>query len=127
MRLLRQGTFQTAYEVAAGFDGPGQGRECSDFFRGRSDLSRAAKSPLPIFGPRMSMLGSPGAARRPHSRVATDRLTKEGHVKTNLFAALLFTSALAATGAGAQPAPFNATGVTMGHWHLASQDIEANK
>jgi catechol 2,3-dioxygenase-like lactoylglutathione lyase family enzyme len=48
-------------------------------------------------------------------------------VKTNLFSALLFASAFTVTGAVAQPAPFNATGVTMGHWHLASQDIEANK
>src|SRR5947208_11534784 len=27
----------------------------------------------------------------------------------------------------AQPAPFNQTGVTMGHWHIASKDVEANK
>ena len=26
-----------------------------------------------------------------------------------------------------EPAPFNETGVTMGHWHLASQNAEANK
>jgi len=48
-------------------------------------------------------------------------------VKTKLFAALLLASALTATGASAQPAPFNGTGVTMGHWHLISKDIEANK
>lgn len=48
-------------------------------------------------------------------------------MKTKLFSALLVASALTATGAAAQPAPYNATGVTMGHWHLASQDIEANK
>jgi catechol 2,3-dioxygenase-like lactoylglutathione lyase family enzyme len=29
--------------------------------------------------------------------------------------------------AGAQPTPFNETGVTMGHWHIASKDVEANK
>src|SRR5262245_50937472 len=29
--------------------------------------------------------------------------------------------------ATAQRAPFNAMGVTMGHWHLNSKDIEANK
>jgi catechol 2,3-dioxygenase-like lactoylglutathione lyase family enzyme len=40
---------------------------------------------------------------------------------------LLFAAALTAGGASAQPAPFNATGVTMGHWHLASKDPEANK
>src|SRR5882724_2499642 len=44
-----------------------------------------------------------------------------------MFAALLFASALIAGTATAQPAPFNAVGVTMGHWHLASKDVEANK
>jgi len=48
-------------------------------------------------------------------------------MKTTAFVALLFGSTLAAGGAIAQPAPFNATGVTMGHWHLASKDVEANK
>ena len=41
--------------------------------------------------------------------------------------ALLLASALTAGTAAAQPAPFNAAGVTMGHWHLASKDVEANK
>jgi catechol 2,3-dioxygenase-like lactoylglutathione lyase family enzyme len=27
----------------------------------------------------------------------------------------------------AQPAPFNEAGLTMGHWHIASKDLEANK
>jgi catechol 2,3-dioxygenase-like lactoylglutathione lyase family enzyme len=44
-----------------------------------------------------------------------------------MFVALLFASALAAGTAAAQPAPFNATGVTMGHWHIVSKDVEANK
>jgi catechol 2,3-dioxygenase-like lactoylglutathione lyase family enzyme len=48
-------------------------------------------------------------------------------VKTNMFVALLLASALTAGTAAAQPAPFNQTGVTMGHWHLASKDLEANK
>ena len=48
-------------------------------------------------------------------------------MKTGMFAALLFASALIAGTAGAQPAPYNAVGVTMGHWHLASKDVEANK
>lgn len=48
-------------------------------------------------------------------------------VKTFAFIALLFTSVLAAAGAAAQPAPFNADGVTMGHWHLISKDVDANK
>ncbi len=42
--------------------------------------------------------------------------------------ALCFAAAgLAAPAAYAQPAPPNEAGVTMGHWHLNSRDIEANK
>ena len=49
-------------------------------------------------------------------------------MKLPAFAALLFASTLAVAGpAVAQPAPFNETGVTMGHWHLISKDVEANK
>jgi catechol 2,3-dioxygenase-like lactoylglutathione lyase family enzyme len=48
-------------------------------------------------------------------------------VKTNLFVVLLFSSALTAGTAATQPAPFNEIGVTMGHWHIASKDVEANK
>jgi catechol 2,3-dioxygenase-like lactoylglutathione lyase family enzyme len=55
------------------------------------------------------------------------QLNREASVKTNLFAALLFASALAAGTAAAQPAPFNEAGVTMGHWHIVSKDLEANK
>ena len=40
---------------------------------------------------------------------------------------MLFASALTAGTAAAQPAPFNQVGVTMGHWHIASKDVEANK
>ena len=48
--------------------------------------------------------------------------------KTSLVVALLLlTLTFAAGTAAAQPAPFNATGVTMGHWHIASKDVEANK
>ncbi len=43
------------------------------------------------------------------------------------FVALLVASALTAGIAVAQPAAFNAAGVTMGHLHLASKDVEANK
>jgi len=42
-------------------------------------------------------------------------------------AALFVASTLAAGTANAQYAPFNEVGVTMGHWHLASKDAEANK
>jgi predicted enzyme related to lactoylglutathione lyase len=48
-------------------------------------------------------------------------------VKKTVFAGLLLASALAAGSAAAQPAPFNEAGVTMGHWHIASKDVEANK
>ncbi len=48
-------------------------------------------------------------------------------MKTKIFAALLFASTLAAGTAAAQPAPYNEAGVTMGHWHIISKDVEANK
>lgn len=50
-------------------------------------------------------------------------------MKTKLFAALLLVlaSALTVGTAGAQPAPFNDVGVTMGHWHIVSKDVEANQ
>src|SRR5580704_19698761 len=44
-----------------------------------------------------------------------------------MLVALLLASALTVGTAAAQPAPFNQTGVTMGHWHIASKDVEANK
>ena len=48
-------------------------------------------------------------------------------MKTHMIVALLFVSTLTAGTAAAQPAPFNQTGVTMGHWHIVSKDVEANK
>jgi catechol 2,3-dioxygenase-like lactoylglutathione lyase family enzyme len=51
----------------------------------------------------------------------------EASVKTQVLVALLFVSTLAAGTAAAQPAPVNQAGVTMGHWHIASKDVEANK
>src|SRR5262245_36535647 len=48
-------------------------------------------------------------------------------MKTKLVVAFLFASILTAGTALAQPAPFNEVGVTMGHWHIASKDVEANK
>jgi catechol 2,3-dioxygenase-like lactoylglutathione lyase family enzyme len=51
----------------------------------------------------------------------------EASMKTHVLVALLFVSTLAAGTAAAQPAPVNQAGVTMGHWHIASKDVEANK
>ena len=48
-------------------------------------------------------------------------------MKTNMFVVLLFSSVLIAGRASAQPAPFNEIGVTMGHWHIASKDVDADK
>jgi len=44
-----------------------------------------------------------------------------------LIAGLFFASTLAAGSAVAQPAPFNEAGVTWGHWHVISKDVEVNK
>ncbi len=41
----------------------------------------------------------------------------------SLSLAMMFTVVVAR----AQPAPYNDIGVTMGHWHLISEDVEANK
>jgi catechol 2,3-dioxygenase-like lactoylglutathione lyase family enzyme len=48
-------------------------------------------------------------------------------VKTHMFIVLLLALALTTSTMTAQPAPFNDTGVTMGHWHIISRDVEANK
>jgi catechol 2,3-dioxygenase-like lactoylglutathione lyase family enzyme len=48
-------------------------------------------------------------------------------VKTSVFVALLFALTVSAGTGFAQPAPFNEIGVTMGHWHIISKDVEANK
>lgn len=48
-------------------------------------------------------------------------------MKRTLFVALTLAATLVATTAAAQPAPYNQAGVTMGHWHIASKDVEANK
>ncbi len=46
---------------------------------------------------------------------------------TRLIATSWLVSNLAAATAWAQPFPFNDAGVTMGHWHLNSRDVEASK
>jgi len=47
--------------------------------------------------------------------------------KTNVLFVMLAVLTLIAGTAAAQQAPFNEVGVTMGHWHIASKDVEANK
>ena len=49
------------------------------------------------------------------------------HWTRRIVIAFLGTWAITAATAVAQPAPFNETGVTMGHWHIVSKDVEANK
>jgi catechol 2,3-dioxygenase-like lactoylglutathione lyase family enzyme len=51
----------------------------------------------------------------------------EAAVKKTMLIALSLTLTLVAGTAAAQPAPVNQAGVTMGHWHIASKDVEANK
>src|ERR1051325_11524137 len=48
-------------------------------------------------------------------------------MKRHLLAALVIAAIPIAAPASAQLAPHNAAGATMGHWYLASQDVEANK
>ena len=48
-------------------------------------------------------------------------------MKRSMFVGLFLAFTLTAGTAAAQPAPFNEIGVTMGHWHIASKDVEANK
>jgi catechol 2,3-dioxygenase-like lactoylglutathione lyase family enzyme len=48
-------------------------------------------------------------------------------MRTKTFFVTLAASLAMAGAAFAQPAPFNDAGVTMGHWHLISKDVEANK
>jgi catechol 2,3-dioxygenase-like lactoylglutathione lyase family enzyme len=43
-----------------------------------------------------------------------------------ILVALFIAFTLTASTSGAQPAPFNEMGVTMGHWHIISKDVEAN-
>ena len=48
-------------------------------------------------------------------------------MKKFLVVALAVAATLAAGTAAAQPAPYNQAGVTMGHWHIASKNVEANQ
>ena len=48
-------------------------------------------------------------------------------MKMTRYVVLSLVSTLTAGIAAAQPAPFNSAGVTMGHWHIVSKDLEANQ
>lgn len=48
-------------------------------------------------------------------------------MKRTLLAALAVAATLIASPAVAQLAPYNQAGLTMGHWHLATKDVEAEK
>jgi catechol 2,3-dioxygenase-like lactoylglutathione lyase family enzyme len=48
-------------------------------------------------------------------------------MKLTTYAATILASIFAVGAAVGQPAPFNEVGVTMGHWHIISKDVEANK
>lgn len=43
-----------------------------------------------------------------------------------LVVAVLCASMVVAGTAAAQPAPYNELGLTMGHWHIASTNVEAH-
>jgi catechol 2,3-dioxygenase-like lactoylglutathione lyase family enzyme len=45
----------------------------------------------------------------------------------SVIAGLWLAATLATGTAAAQPFPFNDAGLTMGHWHIASRDVQANK
>jgi catechol 2,3-dioxygenase-like lactoylglutathione lyase family enzyme/extradiol dioxygenase family protein len=51
----------------------------------------------------------------------------EAAMETKLLAVSFLASTLAAGTASAQSFPFNAAGVTNGHWHLTSKDVAANE
>jgi len=48
-------------------------------------------------------------------------------MKKHLLVVVALASMLIATTVAAQPAPYNQAGVTMGHWHIAAKDVEADK
>ena len=92
---------------------------------------RAAKNMLQLRQTRISLpqLGVVGEIpvytnqRRPTVECRHNR----GGSMRALIAGLGLASMLATGTAAAQLAPFNEVGVTMGHWHFASRDVEANK
>src|SRR5262245_51424202 len=72
------------------------------------------------------MASQPGAGGSSDRRCGPRRETLMNSMRRACIA-VLFASTLTAATAAAQPAPFNDFGVTMGHWHIVSKDVEANK
>jgi catechol 2,3-dioxygenase-like lactoylglutathione lyase family enzyme len=88
---------------------------------------RQEETSSPCLGPKERDSLHAGWQRSHIAKQREIQLNREASVKTNVFVALLFALTLTAGTAVAQPAPFNEIGVTMGHWHIASKDVEANK
>jgi catechol 2,3-dioxygenase-like lactoylglutathione lyase family enzyme len=82
--------------------------------RQNADKCEVAAFLIPITGASVPLIADHG---RPNREAAM----------TRLIAALFLFSTVAVGSASAQPFPPNAEGVTMGHWHLNSRDVEANK
>src|SRR5215217_8114728 len=72
---------------------------------------------------RSARIIAPCRVARPYN----PRIQREAAVKKTMLIALSLALTLLAGTAAAQPAPYNQAGVTMGHWHIASKDVEANK
>src|SRR5260370_5269959 len=92
---------------------------------------QAAKNMLQLRQTRIS-LPRPGVVGE--IRVYTNQRRHTGECRHNreasmraLIAGLGLASMLATETAAAQLAQFNEAGVTMGHWHFASRDVQANK
>ena len=72
------------------------------------------------------MLGQASSVHTRSLEQPTNSFDRGASMRT-LIAGLWLALMLAIGTAFAQQAPFNETGVTMGHWHLVSQDVGANK
>ena len=92
---------------------------------------RAAKNMLQLRQTRISLPqpgGRTGNSGLHESTPGYGRMpAQQGASMRALIAGLGLASMLATGTAAAQLAPFNEVGVTMGHWHFASRDVEANK
>src|SRR5882672_2324232 len=99
---------------------------------GRGEMGvQAAKNMLQLRQTRISLPqpgGRTGNSGLHESTPAYGRMpAQQGASMRALIAGLVLGSMLATGTAAAQLAPFNEVGMTMGHWHFASRDVEANK